>query len=565
MLVKIPLMIQDPATARYKGMEKLSEPVKIEEDYFLDGPITRRIAVLDFCPESGELLKGARFVPPNPGKKTGKYEIDDENDFYSPGFIQLNVFAAVWKTIYMFERQEVLGRPVSWAFPAEQLLVVPRAGEMANAYYERDSHSIQFFFFPHSKDNDGQKPIFTSLSRDIVAHETGHAILDGIVPHLYDAITPQALALHESIADLTALLMSLTSNKLTKFVVGERKDFISKPNAFSSIADEIGEALETRPLRVLKNAKTLNSKDTSVDRYGQPNYVGRHEPHKLSEVLSGALYEVLVEIYKELWRQKSREFKKTFLCLGSAAKQFKRMVFRALDYLPPGDISFADYGRAIIASDQAFFPKDERTRKWIRDEFKKRHMVNEPNALKVEKNYTNHDLTDIDLQKLVESDWAAYEFADKNRNLLSIPKDASIKVHPRLDVKRHLYKDKVEYRDCIFKVSWVEEEKNTLGSRYPGSHRFTVGTTLVIDWKNHTIRSLLTSKRKDGDIEADEQKQDRDKLLHHLCEKGLLQLGKNADGFDGNPLNSVIKGEVRNGILQVQNTGRMLHLREEYE
>ena len=63
MKVRIPLMIQDPATDRYKRMESLYENVFVEEDFFLDGPVTKRVAVLDFCPETGKLLKGARFAP----------------------------------------------------------------------------------------------------------------------------------------------------------------------------------------------------------------------------------------------------------------------------------------------------------------------------------------------------------------------------------------------------------------------------------------------------------------------------------------------------------------------
>ena len=130
----------------------------------------------------------------------------------------------------MYEDQGVLGREVRWAFDAPQLLIVPRAGLMENAYYERDSHSLQFFFFPSSQDE--KEMVYTSLARDIVAHETGHAILDGIAPHLWFAITPQSRALHEAIGDLTALLVSIESNKLRESVLKKTNGSIQRFDPF---------------------------------------------------------------------------------------------------------------------------------------------------------------------------------------------------------------------------------------------------------------------------------------------------------------------------------------------
>ena len=149
------------------------------------------------------------------------------------------MFATVYRTMYLFEQPDTLGRKIRWAFDAPQLLVVPRAGWLANAYYERASHSLQFFSFVAD-----DKTIHTSLSRDIVAHETAHALIDGIVPDLYDAYDPQSLALHEGIADLTAMLMAFSSHDCATAILKKTKGSIAKSTAFSSIGEQFGRALD---------------------------------------------------------------------------------------------------------------------------------------------------------------------------------------------------------------------------------------------------------------------------------------------------------------------------------
>ena len=69
--------------------------------------------------------------------------------------------------------------PIPWAFEGNRLIVVPHAGYGQNAYYDRQSKSLQFYYF----DKDG-KTVYTCLSTDIVRHEFGHAVLDGVRPLL---------------------------------------------------------------------------------------------------------------------------------------------------------------------------------------------------------------------------------------------------------------------------------------------------------------------------------------------------------------------------------------------
>ena len=163
MKVRIPLLIKDRMSTQAIDIEPTEGKIFENEPFFLDGPTSRRVSVLDFDADTGALQPGAKFLPP-PGNGTGRYQIADEHDVESRDFNQVSVFGTVLKTMEMFEEEDTLGRRLTWAFQAPQLLVVPRAGEMANAFYERDSHSLQFFFFTDSDTQRGSTPVSRRIS-----------------------------------------------------------------------------------------------------------------------------------------------------------------------------------------------------------------------------------------------------------------------------------------------------------------------------------------------------------------------------------------------------------------
>src|SRR5215213_2668244 len=228
--------------------------------------------------------------------------------------------------------------------------------------------------------------------------------------------------------------MSFRSTKLRLAVLKATNGSIADSSAFSTVAPEFGQARDPsmRYLRSLLNNKTLDREDKSLDENGVPNRVNRYEPHSLSEALSGALYTVMVKIHGSLATDYSASGKALFV----GGERFKRMILRALDYLPPGEVSFGDYGRAILASDQAAHPKDGQERQWICEEFVRRALVPDKAALEVETNVRYKPLAKVDLQTLVDSDWVAYQFADKNRKFLGIPDGLSFRVRPRLDTTK---------------------------------------------------------------------------------------------------------------------------------
>lgn len=556
MKIQVPVVIQDQLVAAGKGVPE-TEEIEIEETFFLDGPVSERVAVLDFD-EDGALTPGSKFKRPD-GDTPGFYA-GAGDDLRSDPAIQVNVFGAVHQTISLFEEKDALGRRVRWAFDAPQLLVVPRAGKWANAYYERDSHSLQFFSFASARPGYEGREVLTSLSHDIVAHETAHAVLDAIAPDLYNAISPQSLALHEALADLAALLTAFRSEKLCDKVLSDTGGSIDRATAFSDIAEEFGvqraAAGPLRPLRDLLNEERL------------PDSGGRRlSPHALSEVLSGALYGVMVRMHENrkkhyLERGRPPEDAARF-ALSVAGQHFKRMILRALDYLPPGEISFADYGRAIVAADKASHPDWGRERGWIATDFRRRNIVKhradlldtDPSATR--RRSLEKTLAGMDLETLVESDWAAYDFAARHRKLLRIPEEIPIRVRPRLDVTKEYRAPGGRTRDvreCIFKVSWDAEEENPSARGLPPKRQITLGTMLAIDWETRTVRALLTS-----DTSA-QQRKDRDGTLLHLQRQGRLSVGSQAIGPDGKPVRSATIGEVSGDLLRIRKSARMLHI-----
>ena len=121
MKARLPMMLDDPHTSRYAGLDDYETFISRDEDFFLDGPVSRRVAVLDFDEKSGAVLAGARFV--DPGKrKLGSYEWPDEEGIYGRAFQQVNAFSTVLRTMYLFEEPDALGRPLTWAFGARSLI-----------------------------------------------------------------------------------------------------------------------------------------------------------------------------------------------------------------------------------------------------------------------------------------------------------------------------------------------------------------------------------------------------------------------------------------------------------
>lgn len=565
-IVKLKYMDMEPGQAPADAKTLMQGWEYEATEPLLDGPVSRRVAVIDLDPDTGTVMPGARFVPPRQ-RTQGHYEVKNEKDFDALDFKQVSVFSAVMRMMSIFEAPDVLGRKLHWAFDGEQLLVVPRAGKMPNAFYHRDSRSLQFFFI-----DDPQNPgklVYTCLSPDVVAHETTHAILDGIAPDLYNATSPQSLAMHEAVADLGAVMLAVRTARLRVQVMEATGGDIRKAEAFNEIAQQFGAALfgEGRPLRDLFNDASMSN----------PGGLDLNEPHDLSTVLTGALYALLVAEYETIRQQdfeyklekeksarkkagsppptKEEEAKLRFsvsgLALFKASEKFKRIAFRALDYLPPGEISFADYGRAMVAADVYSNPDDPEPREFIKKEFLRRGIVQDARAL--DPVATDLELpAGVELEQLARSDWAAYQFAEAWRKPLMIPPGVPFEVRPRLDVTRSTWRkngEQASSRALLFKVAWQGVREFKVGD-FISEVAVTRGTMLAIDWETRKVSTLLSTSPEhasQGDPSTARNDEMRTAFLAARIDDGLIALESP-------------NVQIQNKTLRVRATGQMLHM-----
>ena len=98
------------------------------------------------------------------------------------------------------------------------LNLFPHAMCQANAFYNPDVHGIVFGYFKASRTDPGRnlpgQTVFTCLSHDIIAHETTHAIVDGIREYFMEPTNIDVPAFHEAFADLAALFAHFTHKEV---------------------------------------------------------------------------------------------------------------------------------------------------------------------------------------------------------------------------------------------------------------------------------------------------------------------------------------------------------------
>ncbi|MDQ2973990.1 MAG: S8 family serine peptidase, partial [Acidobacteriota bacterium] len=308
----------------------------------------------------------------------------------NPAFHQQMVYAIAMKTIEHFER--ALGRRVLWrprinpedkfddSQFVRQLTVRPHALRQANAYYSPQDMALMFGYFEASASDPGDhvpgSTVYACLSHDIVAHETTHAILDGMHRRFNEATNPDVLALHEAFADIVALMHHFTIAEILENEINRTRGNLETESILGSLAVQFGRATGGRG--ALRDAIGTYDKTTGKWTRLQPNpadYKTVMTPHARGSILVAAVFDAFIAIYQTRTADLLRIYtggtgvlpsgaihpdlvRRLAAEAAKSAGHVLNMCIRALDYIPPVDITFGEYLRGIITADGDLVEED---------------------------------------------------------------------------------------------------------------------------------------------------------------------------------------------------------------
>jgi hypothetical protein len=566
LLIPVDVYVQDPFVAEQKKDVALSTIYVGNEPELMDGPTSARIAVVDYDADAHTVVKPAhwdfknrRFTFDDKGSKPITREHCAELQFH-----QVNVWAIIQSVLDIYEATWVLGRSAPWAFEGNRLIVVPHAGYLANAFYDRRSKSIQFYYF-----GTEEKRVYTCLSHDVITHETGHAILDGLRPGYNEDSSLQTTAFHEFVADLTAIMTSLLNNELRWQVA---KDFLENlspdPVAaaleiVSSLAEEFGQYATGRPyLRSAQNEKTIKEVQDS------------RSPYDWSEVMTGTMFDIFRGmVAKRLQKPLDTGTLPTpKQALSWAVNRFRRTALQPLDYLPPVDVQFSDYAQAVLRADEVVDPVDEDGyRDLMRDCFAKRGI---PCPAKDEKQDRAYFYA-YDIDRVSRSRTDAYHFLNENRRQLCIPAEQDITVVDLYRTDKTVMGGAKLPREVVLQYGWredVELKGKELGPLAGTTASLLCGGTIVFDDRGNVlswIRKPGVGKQETGvrlrkyckleREQGDERRKALGKYIKSRVDQGMVGLAERdrPEEVDARP--PVVVTRREDGTVRLEVTPHLRH------
>lgn len=283
-----------------------------------------------------------------------------------PRFHQQMVYAVAMRVLESFERG--LARPFRWR-GTRRLRIYPHAFEAENAYFDPDLFALLFGTFTASSDDPGAnlpgQHVFTCLSHDIVAHECTHAVIHRLRPRYSMPTNPDVLGFHEGFADIIALLQRFTYPEVVREQIARSQNDVGSLESLLDLGAQFNTARgRTGPLR------------SGLVAPSPSDYLASDEEHDRGAVLSAAVFGGLISSWRDsiadLVRLASSGsgvlqpgalhpdlVRRVAEAACTIATRISDICIRAFDYMPPVDITFGDYLRALVTADHQVYPSDD--------------------------------------------------------------------------------------------------------------------------------------------------------------------------------------------------------------
>lgn len=220
-------------------------------------------------------FKGLFFKPPNPNSEGHYDEININNRLFS----STTMYATIRFVLDVWENYT--GKNIKWVSEENE----PKLSKIELIPYINwdNAHSgygfIEFGFARKSDGIDKTKPYCENF--DVLSHELGHQFIFSIVGFPDDGRETNYFGgFHESAGDLVAIISSLHFDTMVDKLLEK-----TRGNLFTfNILERLAELSETTQIRNAFN----NYKISDVSE----------EAHDLSEPLTGAFFDILVEVYQ---------------------------------------------------------------------------------------------------------------------------------------------------------------------------------------------------------------------------------------------------------------------------
>ena len=435
--------LKDPLVSRTRAV--LHKYVYVDRDTCIDvGPTSARFTVIDYDSQNDRLEPPASPVR---RRLNGETMLEFRARPGTPQEAQINAWATAVDTLDLFQQPLALGREVPWAFEGSRLRILPHAGYEANAFYSRQTRALHFGYF--TAPSNRARRIDTALSHDVVAHETAHAVLDGLRPFYLEATEADTPAFHEFVGDLAAMLSVFRDRAVIAEIARDGNRGKSLRDLAAALAPQVGAALYGAADRsFLRSADNrLTYRDLGADT----------EIHTRSQVMTGFAFDALEAMFRarlNALRRTARPRDYFVELLSTATRAMVRMFLRPLDFLPPGSVQFPEYAAIVLHLDDQAYPADHLGyRRAVERAMKARGIypdrdTNRPQPIESSR------VVDRDIGLIRSSRVGAYRFLDANRDTFGIPLDVDFRVIGMATNRRLGDRGLVPHAETIIQYTW---------------------------------------------------------------------------------------------------------------